>query len=150
MLKRSLISLALAIGMVSGVAQADIDKKTVDEVKALWEAQNKALDAHDVDGVMATFADSDDIMMMGTGPGEHWIGKEEIKDAYTHIMENFEAHTLKTECGEGKGASQGDVIWFTAVCTFTSGKDKSTVMNVSGVLLNQGGTCVFTPCTFPT
>lgn len=30
---------------------------------------------------MDTFADTDDIMLMGTGPGEHWVGPEEIKDA---------------------------------------------------------------------
>ena len=81
MKKLAVTALALATGFLAGAAPAEVDQPTIEAVRTLWESQHKALDAHDVDGVMATYADSDDIMLMGTGPGEHWVGKEEVKDA---------------------------------------------------------------------
>ena len=138
MLKQVLIGFLLIAFAVLNVAVADVDEQTVEAIRALWSDQTKALDEHDADGVMATYADSDDIMLMGTGPGEHWVGKEEIKDAYAHFMEDFEARTLQSQCGEGHGASQGDVVWFTAVCTFSGPQEIQQVMNLSAVVIKQG------------
>jgi uncharacterized protein (TIGR02246 family) len=135
------MALALATGVAAGVAQAEVDQPTIDAIKALWQNQHKALDAHDIDGVMATYADSDDIMLMGTGPGEHWVGKAEIKDAYTHFMENFDAHTMEVQCGEGVGSGRGDVVWFTGVCNITDKKNDETrqyMLNISAVVIKQG------------
>jgi uncharacterized protein (TIGR02246 family) len=134
-------ALALATGVFAGAVPAEVDQPTVDAVRTLWESQHKALDAHDVDGVLATYADSDDIMLMGTGPGEHWVGKAEVKDAYAHFMENFDPHSMEVKCGEGAGSSHGDVLWLTAVCHFTDQQKDQTreyVANVSAVVLKQG------------
>jgi uncharacterized protein (TIGR02246 family) len=131
--------LALSVGM--GSALADVDQATKDAAKALWQEQQKAFDAHDLSGVLATFADSDDIMLMGTGPGEHWVGKAEIKDAFGHFVEGFDANTMETKCGDGAGSAQGDVAWFTVVCSFTDSKDgkpRSFVANLSAVVVKQG------------
>ena len=138
-----LTALELATHVAAGAAQAEVDQ--ADEVKAavkaLWQAQHKALDAHDVDGVLATYADGDDIMLMGTGPGEHWVGKAEVKDAYAHFMEGFDAHTMEVQCGEGAGSGQGDVVWLTAVCHFNDKKTdqpREFVTNLSAVVLKEG------------
>lgn len=145
MILKAVTALAMATGVGLGAAQAAADQPRDDAlkaaVKALWEDQHKALDAHDVDGVLATFADSDDIMLMGTGPGEHWVGKDEVKDAYTHFMENFDANTMEVQCGEGAGTSRGDVLWLTGVCQFSDKQKDQTrqfVSNVSAVLVKQG------------
>jgi len=145
MILKAVTALAMAAGVGLGAAQAAADQPTddalKDAVKALWQDQHKALDAHDLDGVMATFADSDDIMLMGTGPGEHWVGKDEVKDAYTHFMENFDANTMEVQCGEGAGTSRGDVLWLTGVCQFSDKQKDQTrqyVMNVSAVVVKQG------------
>ena len=138
---RAIQAAVLATVMVSGSAWAALGEDTIDALRMLWQSQDKALDGHDLDGVMATFADSDDIMLMGTGPGEHWVGKAEISDAYSNIMKNFEANTLETKCTEGAGSSMGDVVWFTAVCTISrtsEGNDVDVVMNVSAVIVKQG------------
>jgi uncharacterized protein (TIGR02246 family) len=131
----------LVIAMAWGVAWAELPEQTIDEIRALMQSQDKALDAHDVDGVMATFADSDDIMVMGTGPGEHWVGKQEVKDAYANIMQKFDAHTMETKCGEGAGSSQGDVVWFTVVGTVSRKHNEemlATVINMSAVVVKHG------------
>jgi len=139
-----LTGLALATGIVAGAAQAEVAQPAgntpKEAVAALWQEQHKALDAHDIAGVMGTFADSDDIMLMGTGPGEHWVGKEDVKDAYAHFMKGFDPHTKEVKCGEGAGTSRDDVAWLTGVCDF---KDKQGdearhfILNISAVLVKQ-------------
>ena len=134
------LAMAFAMSVGTGSALADVDQATIDSVKQLWEAQQKAFDAHDLDGVLATFVDNDEIMLMGTGPGEHWVGKDEIKDAFTHFMEQFDPYTMNAKCGDGAGSAQGDVAWFTAVCSFTEtkdGKPHNFVANLSAVVINQ-------------
>ena len=145
MIRTVVTALAIATGVGIGPAQAEVDQPPDDAlkaaVKALWQNQHKALDAHDTDGVLATYADSDDIMLMGTGPGEHWVGKEEVKDAYAHFMENFDPNTMEVQCGDGAGTSRGDVVWLTGVCQFNDKqKDQARqfVMNISAVLVKQG------------
>jgi len=141
MILRAVTALAVATSVGVGAAQAVVDQPTIDAVKALWQEQHKALDAHDLDGVLATYADSDDIMLMGTGPGEHWVGKQEVKDAYAHFMENFDANTVEVQCGEGAGSGRGDVVWLTGVCSFTDKQKEQTrqyVMNISAVVVKQG------------
>jgi len=145
-MKRTVLTaLALATGVVAGAAQAEVGQPTDDALKeavsSLWQDQHKALDAHDIAGVMATFADTDDIMLMGTGPGEHWVGREEVKDAYAHFMKNFDPHTMEVKCGEGAGTSQDGVVWLTGVCDLNDKKGdepRHYVVNLSAVLVKQG------------
>jgi len=133
-------ALALAMSLGSGAVLAEVDQATIDAVKQLWEQQQKAFDAHDLDGVLATFVDTDEIILMGTGPGEHWVGRDEVRDAFSHFIKQFDAHTMDTKCTDGVGSAQGDVAWFTAVCSFTDSKDgtpRSFVANLSAVVVNQ-------------
>ena len=142
MTKRALTALALVTTLSVGLARAEVEQPTIDAVNTLWQAQHKALDAHDIDGVMATYADTDDIMLMGTGPGEHWVGKTEVRDAYAHFAENFDPYTMEVQCGEGAGSSRGDVLWLTAVCQYSDQKKEDRrqfVANFSAVLVKEGG-----------
>lgn len=80
-------------------------------------------------------------MLMGTGPGEHWVGRDEVKDAYSHFIEDFDANTLQADCGEGSGSTQDDVVWMTAVCDYTDQKgetERRYIINLSAVLVKQG------------
>lgn len=144
MKKWAVAALTVATGITLGatqVAAGEPGEAVKEAIKALWQDQHKAFDAHDLDGVLATYADSDDIMLMGTGPGEHWVGQAEIKDAYAHFMKNFDPRTMEVECGEGAGSAQGDVVWLTAVCQFTDKQQDQTrqfVANLSAVVLKQG------------
>jgi len=145
MTRRLLMTFALVSGIATGATQAEISPPSEDalkeQVQAQWQAQHQALDAHDIEGVMATFADADDIMLMGTGPGEHWVGKEEVKDAFSHFMENFDPHTMEVKCGEGAGASRDTVVWVTSVCDFVDKKADEArhyILNMSAVLVEQG------------
>ena len=141
MLKPIFLACALGVGLVAPAVGAEVDEATVEAIKALWQNQHKALDAHDADALMATYAGSDDIMLMGTGPGEHWIGQDEIKDAYSHFMEGFDANTMQVECVDGAGSRADSVVWFTAVCNFNDKKGdeaRTYVINLSAVALQEG------------
>jgi ketosteroid isomerase-like protein len=141
---RALAALPLVTGLMLGctttLEQAAVDQATIDAVKALWQTQHKALDAHDIGGLMATYADTDDIMLMGTGPGEHWVGPEAVKEAYRRFMGDFDANTLTSQCGEGSGSRRNGVLWFTGVCDFAdrSGRrERRYLINLSAVVVQQ-------------
>lgn len=133
-------ALALGIGVTAGALQAELTPSTIEQIKTLWQSQHKALDAHDIEGVLATYSDAADIMLMGTGPGEHWVGRDEVKDAYVHFMEDFDPNTMQVECGDGAGSVRGDVLWFTGVCQFSDKKTdapRQYVVNLSAVVVKQ-------------
>ena len=139
--KWAITALALAMSVSAGAVLAEVEQATIDSVRTLWGEQHKALDAHDIDGVLATYTDSEDIMLMGTGPGEHWVGKAQVKDAYAHFMKGFDAHTMEVKCSDGAGSTRGDVTWLTGVCNFTDKKadqPRNFVANISAVVLKQG------------
>jgi len=131
----------LALLVVAGPAQAaKPDEATIKAMTAVWTAHHKALDAHDLNGVMATFADSDDVMLMGTGPGEHWVGREELQEAFAGFMEAFDAFTMEASCVDGEASTDGPVLWFTAVCNFSDargGEARAFTLNLSGVLVRS-------------
>ncbi len=56
---------------------------------------------------------------MGVGPGERWVGKEEIADAYRHFFMDFDRGSLSTECSWHSLDVQGDVAWTMTMCNFT-------------------------------
>jgi hypothetical protein len=62
----------------------------------------KAYQAKDIDGVMAVFADAPNTVMMGTGPDEIWLGKDDIRTAHHAFFANF-----KQESSENTVVSVG-------------------------------------------
>jgi ketosteroid isomerase-like protein len=60
----------------------------VEKIRALLKAHDKAMMNHDLKGVMALLTEK--AAIMGTGPGEVWVGPEEIKAAYEHFFEGFD------------------------------------------------------------
>lgn len=87
------------------------------EIKQLLQQHEKAFREKDLEGVMELYAPGPDTVLLGTGPGERWMGKEEIAEAYAHFFEDFDrsAHTL-TWWSVG---SHGDVAWLTAMVRYT-------------------------------
>src|SRR6478752_1055577 len=79
-----------AVATLNSPAQAQEkgDNPQLDAIRALLKAHDDAMTNHDLKGVMATLADKASIM--GSGPGEMWVGPEEIKDAYEHFFQGFD------------------------------------------------------------
>ncbi len=80
---------ALAIATQS--LQAEEAAKTnpeVEKIRSLLKAHDEAMTNHDIDGVMKCLTEK--AAIMGTGPGEFYVGPEEIKVAYEHFFEGFD------------------------------------------------------------
>ena len=122
------------------------EDKTVAEVKEMIQRHDKALSQQDLEVVLATYAPTGEIVLMGTGPGEIWVGKEQIQSAYEHFFADFDKGTFVSDCGWKSGDVQDDMGWIMAVCKCTDSKDGKTReygLNVSGTLQKIDGKWYF-------
>ena len=77
--------------MGAPAAHAEESKETnpeVEKIRALLKAHDEAMTNQDLKGVMACFTEK--AAIMGTGPGEIWVGPGEIKVAYEYLFEGFD------------------------------------------------------------
>ena len=82
------------------------------------------------------------VVVLGTGPGEKYQGKAEIKTAYTEIFRDFDKGTLTHSCYWRDGRGSSTMVWGAAMCKFTDAKGEKKreyELNVSTVAEKQGG-----------
>jgi hypothetical protein len=99
-----------------------------------------------MESVLGTFAPTGEIVLMGTGPGEIWVGKEQIQSAYEHFFKDFDKGTFVTDCGWKSGNVKSDMGWIMAVCKCDDSKDgnkREFGLNVSGTLEKIDGKWYF-------
>lgn len=137
------LTAAILIGCAASMpVLAEDEDKVRTEILDLLQQHDQALKEQNLDAVMATYAADPKIVLMGTGPGEFWVGKEEIADTYKHFFEDFKKGSLNHECPWKSGGYQGDVAWLTASCQMRDvRKDKPNeyIVNVSAVVRKQNG-----------
>jgi len=115
-------------------------EKTLEEIKALLNAHDKAFTAHDLEGVLALYAEGPRTAVMGTGPGELWVGKEEIGDAYKHFFEDFDPGKQEYKYAWTGGGTRGAVAWLMTMGEIHVEKDgekKAAAMNISAVFARE-------------
>jgi ketosteroid isomerase-like protein len=138
---RLAVVVAVAAGVVLGVSQlAFTGADPGAEPRAAVEAYANAISARDLDGCMAMFARETEPIVLGTGPGERWIGHEEIADAHRHFLETFD--TEHSERTWGMGAMRGDVAWgagMFAVTQYLKNVKNEFFLNITMVLVREGG-----------
>jgi len=86
--------------------------------------------------LLSVYADGLNTVMMGTGPGGRWEGKDEIKAAYGQIVRDFDTGSLSHSCYWKDGGVNGNMAWLAAMCKMadTSNKKKrESELNVSAV-----------------
>jgi uncharacterized protein (TIGR02246 family) len=116
------------------------------QIVTLLQKHDDALNQHDLDGVMSVFAPTAKTVLMGTGPGERWQGKDEIRAAYTEIFKDFDKGTSTRDCSWKTGEIAGDTAWMASTCKFSDsrdGKKREYELNVSGVLRKINGNWLF-------
>jgi uncharacterized protein (TIGR02246 family) len=140
-------AMALAVAAVLIAAATDDpfapkDEQVLEEIKALLDQHDKAFTAHDIKGVLATYAPGKRTVLMGTGPGEHWAGEEEIKDAYEHFFQDFDPGKQDFKYDWRRGGIQGDAAWLlaTGLISMEKGDAKMEfVMNISATMIKHDG-----------
>ena len=116
--------------------------KMMAEVKAVMEQHNKALNAQDLKGVMTLYASDPNTVLMGTGPGEAYVGDEAVGGAYNQLFTRFEANSLSFKYDWITAGSKGNLAWFAVTTTMegTVNKEKKErAFNMSGTLLKEKG-----------
>jgi len=114
----------------------------VTEIVSLLQKHDQALNQKDLDALMSLYATGDTTVLMGTGPGEKWVGKAEIGDAYKHFFQDFDKGSLTHDCFWKTGASNGDVAWLSAICKMgdsLKSRKREYGLNISAVFERQGG-----------
>jgi uncharacterized protein (TIGR02246 family) len=140
---RSLLAATLACVLTTPVwaAQPPGTDPVREEVKAVLNQHDEAMDKQDLKALLSLYADDPTIAMMGTGPGEFWKGKAEVETAYKEFLKDFKAGSLKHQCSDTSGGHQGDVAWLVASCDMQDitpeGKTREYVLNVSAVLKKE-------------
>jgi uncharacterized protein (TIGR02246 family) len=117
------------------------DTAKVAEIAATLQKHDNAMNQQDLDTVMSLYAPEGNTVMLGTGPGENWVGKNEIRDAYSHFFQDYDKGTLSSDCFWKTGDVQGDTAWLTAMCKIVDskrGKKREYGLNVSAVLEKHG------------
>ena len=128
--------------LVSPCLAKEGGSKIMAEVKAVMEQHNKALNAQDLKGVMTLYASDPNTVLMGTGPGEAYVGDEAIGGAYNQLFTRFEANTLSFKYDWITAGSKGNIAWFAVTITMegTVNKEKKErAFNMSGTLLKEKG-----------
>jgi ketosteroid isomerase-like protein len=136
LLSLALVSPCLAKGTKGG------DAKIMAEVHAVIEQHNKAFNAQDLKGVMTTYSSDPNCVLMGTGPGESYVGDEAIGGAYDQFFTRFEANSLSFKHDWIATGSKGNFAWFAVTTTIegTVNKEKrERAFNMSGTLQKEKG-----------
>jgi uncharacterized protein (TIGR02246 family) len=141
--------LALSIGLLTlvvlllafGLSQArQTNPKAEAEIKKLLENYRAAVGKQDLTGVMKSYAGGPDTVVMGTGPGELYVGKESIENAYRAFFSNYK--TEKSKVAWMKIGVNGDAAWVLGTSLITQTEEKGMnefEMNWSAVLNKEGG-----------
>jgi ketosteroid isomerase-like protein len=119
------------------------DPKMVEEVKAMLAKHDQALNEKNIEAVMSTFSTNSNTVVLGTGEGERFVGRQAIKEAYTEIFKDYDPGTLVSNCEwkTGETDAAGTSAWLAATCKLQDSmknKRRDYVLNVSGALEKQG------------
>ncbi|MEE4378745.1 MAG: nuclear transport factor 2 family protein [Candidatus Competibacteraceae bacterium] len=135
---------------ITGLAQ-DADPKALAEIQTTFQQHDAAMNGHDLDGVMALYSTKPNTVMLGTGPGERWVGKEEIAAAYAEFFKDYDPNTFNSECTWRSGGINGNAAWLVAMCQVTDylkNVKREYALNISAVLEKQDGKWQFSMLHF--
>lgn len=140
---RSLVAatLAWALTAPAWTAQPTDTPKASDELRATLRQHHQALNQHDLKALLALYADTPNVALMGTGPGEFWKGKAAVEETYQHYFETFKTGSLSHDCPEVSGAEDEHGAWLMASCimkdTGMDGQPREFGLNISAVLKKE-------------
>ena len=118
------------------------DPAVVEQIRAVLQRHDKALSQKNLAGIMATFSTSPNTVVLGTGPAERWVGPKEIREAYTHICQGYDAGTLTTSPEWRTGGASGNMAYLAGTWNAKDslkGKPRQYALNVSSTLQKQNG-----------
>ena len=131
--------LLFSIALTSGLARAEPSGAEA-EIRAFLTKHAQAFKARDIDGIMALWAAGPDIVLMGTGPGERYVGRKEVREAHLEFFKMFDAEDNRITWT--KVGSDGNMAWIMAmaqVSSYYKNIRNEFAVNWSAVLKKQDG-----------
>ena len=125
---------------LSSHAKDGADHPELEKVRALLKAHDDAMTNHDLPGVLATLAD--DAVVMGSGPGDLWVGQKDLKMAYEHFFMVYDKGEQEFEYLSRKGGLSSEMGWLVAAGNVTGklkGKEFAYPLNVSLTVEKKSG-----------
>lgn len=154
--KMHLIATIVLLGLALSACQQETPRSTantsvpaggtnanvIEEVRAVLQKHDKALNDKSLDALMATFSNDPNTVVLGTGEGERYVGQQAIREAYTEILKDYDAGTLTTNCEwkTGEADPAGTTGWVAATCKAQDSLKnvkRDYVLNVSGALKKE-------------
>lgn len=128
----------------SSRSETNAAKPTIDEIRAVLAAHDKALNDKNLDALLNTFSTDPKTVVLGTGTEERWVGPQEIRGAYTEMFKDYDPGTLTTDCNwkDGGADDGGTMAWLAATCNAKDsfqGKAREYKLNVSATVAKQNG-----------
>ena len=133
-------STTVALGVTASAADTAADNPELGAVHALLKAHDEAMTNHDLKGVTATLTEK--AAIMGSGPGEMWVGPTEIKDAYEHFFQGYDKGQQEFVYKFKVGNLGTDMGWLMASGNINAKKDGKAFqfpINVSLTVAKAGG-----------
>jgi hypothetical protein len=91
---------------------------------------------------MSIYSSDPSTVLMGTGPGEAYVGEEGLSGAYNQIFNRFKADSLSFKYDWVATGSKGDIAWFAVTTTMlgaVNNEQKERTFNMSGLLQKEKG-----------
>ncbi len=124
------------------VSKPERDPKIIEEIRGTLAQHDKALAEKNLNALMDTFINDPETVVLGTSNGERWVGTENIRNAYTEILKDYDANTLEAKCDWKTGQHLSDLAWLAATCQAQDslkGKTRKYELNVTAAMLKQDG-----------
>lgn len=139
---RNFMLVTALYGAMTAPCLAKPGDRVLAEIKAVVERHNTALDAQDLKGVMATYSPAPGTVLLGTGPGEAYVGGEGISGAYSQFFTRLKPNSIHFNYDWLSTGAQGNVAWFAMTTTMqvaTQQGPQERAFNLSGTLQKEKG-----------
>lgn len=120
-----------------GVA-AEVDTALEKEISDVVKKYQQVFQEKNLDAIMEFF--TEDAVLLGTGPGERYVGQEEIRNAYQHYFDSFDKEEGTVTWYQA--GSQGSVVWVAGMSninTYFKNKKTEFALNWTFVLEKKDG-----------
>jgi uncharacterized protein (TIGR02246 family) len=124
----------------ASAAEPKDDNPELKAIRAVFKAHDDAMTNHNLEGVLATMAPN--AVIMGSGPGELWSGKDEIKEAYGKFFEGFDKGEQDFHYNFKFGGLSSDMGWLVVSGEVNGKKDGKAIdfpINISLIMAKTGG-----------
>jgi len=137
----ALLAAGFLIFAAAPTKNVQVDEETRQGVRAMLDKHDQAMTEHNLEAVMDTYVQGPRTVVMGTGPGELWVGPAEIREAYKHFFEYFHKGGQGFQYSTVTAGARRGAAWLSAMGNITlskGGQKREVPMNISAVMVREG------------